>query len=98
MYLSRAEQVSLHCKLKTRNVVCYFTVDVYLRIQMKCNAVAVVTRGLRYVRCKIKMVHFNEKRAVTSWMQTSDTDFIHTGIQAFLPWKNTRLNVNCVLL
>ena len=34
------------------------------------------------------------KQAVTSWQQTSDTDFFHAGIQALLARSDKCLNVN----
>jgi len=51
---------------------------------MKWNASAVVTTGLRYIRCKTKMAQFKAKQVVTFWLQTRDTDFFHAGIQAFV--------------
>ena len=52
---------------------------------MKSNALAVVSTGLRYIRCETKMVHFKAKQAVTSWLQARDTDFFHGGIQIIVP-------------
>jgi hypothetical protein len=34
------------------------------------------------------------KQAVTSWLQTLDTDFFYTGQQAFLPQRDKYLNVS----
>jgi hypothetical protein len=36
----------------------------------------------------------NMKQAVTSWLQTLDTNFFYAGIQTLVPWWDKRLNVN----
>jgi hypothetical protein len=38
------------------------------------------------------------KQAVTSWLQTIDTDFVVAGIQALVPQLDKRLNVNSYYL
>jgi hypothetical protein len=48
----------------------------------------------KHLTAKQFVTDANAKHAVTSWLQTLDTDFFYTVTQALVPWRNKRLNVD----
>jgi hypothetical protein len=49
----------------------------------------------KHVAGKLFAADIDVKQTVMPWLQTLDTHFFYTGIQALVPWWDKCLNINC---